>query len=376
MMQQLSTVLKKYEKINDNTYKILLSFYHSGRPEQTSSFTEKDFRDKIESSIFDDKARVIPSSLTNYYGLHGNYKTCLVQATKSVIPASTASFASTVEGKGFKKVSANVFVDGQTNKIWKKVVSDTGTVQLVQTQEENLEDLMRNRMDVSVAVAFSRPLYALNCEQFDYVYFYNANSQKVESGVVLGETEEGQKVISSRQQLDSVRVSPHCVVLCAGVQELKEMLDRDLKNAKTAEDVMKTYINAWFKSLDGADYADKTEKILKSELLQAQASTLASDDSDSDDMSDMNNESAQDSAENPELTKDELESVVCNRFDKSRTASFAFAESLGNRQHNLKFTKPMEIDDVVYVQSKIKEIFKTTAELNTSSEFVNFKISL
>lgn len=372
MQMTLSTVLKKYEKIDNSTYKILISYF-TGKHGNAKAFNENAFKEAIEASILENKAQVVAGTITDYYGLSsGNYKTCLVRTSKEVIPASTASFASMVENKNFKMVASNVFIDSDTNKIWKKTVSDSGSIQLVQTEEEDLEELMRSRVDVSTVVAFSRPFYALNADQFDYVHFYNTSSKKVESGVALGENEKGQKVIASRQQLKTVEVNPHCIVLCGVAQELKETLEKDLKGAKNAADVMQAYINAWYKSAEGSDYANKTEKALKADLLEVRSS-IAEDESVVDDV--INSINEQEDRSNEQINKEEIEAVLATKFDRSKIGSFAFVESARD-SHTLKFTKPMEVDEVIYVQSKVKEIFKVSAEVTSSSEFVNFKISL
>lgn len=371
----ISTNLKRFEKLDAETYKILVSYYFSGSKAEKEALGEKAFTPIIEK-MFEDEVKVIESTLVDYNAIPGNYKTCLVKAATRVIPVSTASIASVIDQKGFTTLSKNVFVDPATNAIWKKVVSDSGIVQLVQTQSENLEAMIKQCLDISEVIASARPLYALNSEKFDYALFYNPTSQKVEAGVVL-ESDGVSSVIASRHSKAKVSLNNQYLVTVAGVAELISQFEKELKSAKGSTDVMEAYISFWFNSSEGKEAANHIEKELKTNVLKAHASTIedisVEESAIGDFMSEVKDSidlAAEDTVEKAP-TKEEVEAIFTTKFDADKTTNFAFVEEDGKDKFLVKFTKPVSIDDISYIINTIKEVFKVNPGIVTTSEFVN-----
>lgn len=368
----ISTNLKKYEQIGADTYKILVSYYYSGSKLNKEVLGERDFAPVIEE-MFENKLQVVANSLVDYSAIPGDFKTCIVKAKTRIIPVSTASLNSFVESAGFEAVAKNIFVDPATNEIWKKVVTESGIVQLVQTQEDNLEAMMRGRLDISQVVASARPLYALGSNKFDYVFYYNTNSKTVESGIIIN-SEDDHKVIASRQQKDLVSINPHCLIVVAGVDQLINQFESDLKGSKDAVDVMKAYIDFWFKSSDGKDTADEIEGELKKTVLKSTSSlaggsevkALLKEVRASDEMCT--------SDEKP--TKEEIETIINTKFDKEKLASFAYVDSLADSEcaFVICLTKPVSVDDLTYIFNTAKEVFKVEPGLETTDELVHIKL--
>lgn len=371
----ISTNLKRYEKLNENTYKILVSYYFSGSKAEKEALGEKSFSPIIEK-MFGDEVKVIEGTLVDYNAIPGNYKTCLVKSSVRIIPVSTASLASIIDQKGFSTVAKNTFVDPATNSIWKKIVTDSGVTQLVQTQVENLEAMIKQCLDISEVVASARPLFALKSEKFDYALFYNPASQKVEAGVVL-EADESNSTIVSRQAKAKISLSNHYLVTVAGVAELISQFEKELKNAKGATDVMEAYINFWFDSSEGKEASKFIEKELTHNVLKASASLEDSSDDASNLVTSIKADidSADENADSITPTKEQIEAILTTKFDADRISNFAFAEEGGKDKFILKFTKPVSIDDISYILYTIKEVFKIAPEMTTTSEFVNIALN-
>lgn len=370
----ISTNLKRYEKLDENTFKILVSYYFSGSKAEKEALGEKAFSPVI-AKMLGDEVKVIEGTLVDYNAIPGNYKTCLVKASVRVIPVSTASLASIIDQKGFSTVAKNTFVDPATNSIWKKIVTDSGVTQLVQTQVENLEAMIKQCLDISEVVASARPLFALKSEKFDYALFYNPASQRVEAGVVL-EADESNSTIVSRQGKAKLSLSNHYLVTVAGVAELISQFEKELKNAKGATDVMEAYINFWFDSSEGKEASKFIEKELTQNVLKASASF-----EDNCEMGDFMNEvregvhAAEEHVEEVAPTKEQVEAILTTKFDTDRMTNFAFVEEDGKDKFVVKFTKPVSIDDISYILHTIKAVFKVAPEMTTTSEFVNLALN-
>lgn len=370
----ISTNLKRYEKLDENTFKILVSYYFSGSKAEKEALGEKAFAPIIEKML-GDEVKVIEGTLVDYNAIPGNYKTCLVKASVRVIPVSTASLASIIDQKGFSTVAKNTFVDPATNSIWKKIVTDSGVTQLVQTQVENLEAMIKQCLDISEVVASARPLFALKSEKFDYALFYNPASQRVEAGVVL-EADESNSTIVSRQGKAKLSLSNHYLVTVAGVSELISQFEKELKNAKGATDVMEAYINFWFDSSEGKEASKFIEKELTQNVLKASASF-----EDSTEVTDFINEvkegvnAAEEHVEEVAPTKEQVEAILTTKFDADRMTNFAFVEEDAKGKFIVKFTKPVSIDDISYILNTIKAVFKVAPEMTTTSEFVNLALN-
>lgn len=374
LKEVISTNLKRYEQINSDTYKLLVSYYYSGSKVEREELGEKSFIPAVEKML-GDNVKVIEGTLVDYTAIPGNYKTCLVKAAKKVMQVSAASLDSMVSKAGFQTIAANIFVDPATNSIWKKIKTDSGIIQLVQEQKENLEEMMRQYLDVSEVVAASaRPLYALGADKFDYVLFYNPEFQRVEAGIAV-DTDGAEKVVVSRAQRKLTNVNPQCLITVASVSELINQFQKDLKGAKGSKDVMEAYISFWFNSLEGKEASNYIESELKKNVLKSTASLEALSEAEElveDIKSDLE---AKESELLSAPSKEEVEAIMTTKFDQERVSNFAFVEDAGEKAFTLKFTKPMSIDDVAYVLATIKDVFKVEPSMATTAEFVNITIA-
>lgn len=370
----LVTNLKRYTKLNDSTYKILLSYYFTGAKDARDSLTEKDFAPAV-AEMFDGDITLIPNTLVDYKALSGNnYKTCLVQATTKIIPVSTASLQTKLDSEPqFKALAAkNVFLDTVTNSIWNKVTTESGIVQLVQNITENLEDLIKRRLDVSEATASANPIYVLQTKKFDYSVFYNTNTKTVESGVILAHDGDN-VVVASRQHLKPLTVNAHCVVAAADVPALTQQFEKDLKNSKGAIDVMQAYLNFWFKTdAEGSSTADYIEKTIKKGALKSTASVEEEPTLLQEVQSDIQATLDTNTVATP-LTKEEIEVAITSKIDSDKLTNLALVETADNQKFCVKFTKDtLSIDDTIYLLSKLNELFNCCVTVETTEGFVNF----
>lgn len=369
----ISTNLKRYEKLDAETYKVLVSYYYTGSKADSENLGEKDFAPVIEKML-GNEVKVIESTLVDYNAIPGNYKTCLVKAVTRIIPVSTASLATILDQKGFTTLSKNVFVDPATNSIWKKIVTDSGITQLVQTQAENLEKMIEQCLDVSEVVASARPLYALSSDKFDYALFYNPASQKVESGITL-ESDGVTSSIVSRASREITTVGNHYLVTVAGVSELISQFEKELKKAKGSLEVMKAYITFWFDSLEGKEASNYIEKELKKNVLKSTSSLEEVDSNLGDFMTEVKDAlDVAAEAEQKAPSKEEVEAILTTKFDTERMVNFAYAEEDGADKFVLKFTKPVSVDDISYILTTIKDVFKVSPSIGTTAEFVNITL--
>lgn len=364
----LATNLKRYTKLSKDVYKILLSYHYSGNREAKANLTEAEFAPAIQE-MFNGEVGLIPNTLVDYKALNGDqYKTCLVKATAKIIPVSTASLNGIVSANNFTTIAKNVFLDATTNNIWKKVVTESGVVQLVQDVVENLEDLIKRRLDVREVTASANPICALATNKFDFTFFYNPNSYKVESGIVLVNNKDS-ITVASRQQQKPVSIDPHFVIAAANVPALTQQFEKELKNSKNALDVMQAYLNFWLKTdSEGSKTADYIEKEMKKDAFKLTASV------EGDDVEPLEKELTE--SENTSLTKEEVEVAITSKFDEAHVAAFALVETNGDKNFVCKFTKKdLEVDNIIYIINKLTEIFGICPCVDATSEFVNFIIN-
>ena len=373
----LATNLKQYRKLNDNTYKILVSFFYTGNPAEKENLTEADFAPVI-ASMFDNSLTVISNTLVDYKELGSDYKTCLVQANPKVLPVSVASLQNTVEAQGFKTLAKNVFMDNSTNSIWQKVVTESGAVQLVQSMVENLEDLIKQRLNINITTASTKELYTLKADKFDYAFYYNIDKKAVEAGVILN-YDENNITIASKQHGKAVTANPHCLIAVAEAPMLVEQFEKELKNSKNAVDVMQAYINAWFKSSEGKGISSYIEQQLKKRVLKA-TSSVQEDSLVEDVLTDVAaTVQAADEAEmeaKGKFTKEEIETLISTKFDAERLTNFVYVEETGENKFIIKLTKQtLGVDDLVYLINKSCEVFEICPTVETTGEFVHLVLA-
>lgn len=368
----LATNLKKYNKLSGDVYKVLISYHYSGNREARANLTEKEFAPAI-SEMFNGEICLIPNTLVDYKAFNNDmYKTCLVTATTKIIPVSNATIASTASTNNFTTLAKNVFLDPNTNNIWKKVVTESGVIQLVKEVADNLEDLIKKKLDYREAVASANPIWALQANKFDYAFFFNPSTKVVETGFVLGNDNAGNVTIASRQQQKPVTINEHFVIAGGDIPNLTQQFERDLKNSKNAYEVMQTYLNFWFKTdAAGSNIADDIEKALKTDAFKSTASV----DGDLNSIVDEIKEEQVATKENDSLTKEEIEVAITSKFDEEQVNNFALVESKDN-DFICKFTKQgLGVDNIVYIVNKLNDIFKICPCIEATDEFVHFILS-
>jgi hypothetical protein len=373
----ISTNLKRFIAIDKDTYKILVSYYYSGEVSDKENLTEEAFKPVIERML-GDAVTVVANSIVDYKAIPGDYKTCIVQARKKILPTSTASFKKELQKNNLQAVAKNIFVDQNTNKIWQKVITKSGAIQLVQNIADDLEELMKQRLDVSEVRASANPLQALDSDKFDYAYFYNPANHRVESGVV---ERSGDNVsIVSRQQRKATEVNAQCLIAVATPYQIKEQFEKDLKG-NTSKDAFQAYINFWFNSQEGSAATKVIERAIKQNVLKTTASTAEDIEDASEivkDIQDKEMEKTEQAIEEKTLNGlDEVEIALSTKFEKEKMTSFSHIDKGDISGHFiLKFTQPADVNDIIYVMNRAKEVFEVIPEISSTEDFISLDIKL
>lgn len=167
-------IVDQYDPISKNTFRIL-----AHHPDMPRKLTVKEYMGQVEASL-GENFKVVPDTIqvldaTDLYG--SKYASMIIQARTLVEDYDPKA----MEGR-FKSVTANIFSDNE-DTIWKVVEAD-GKKVLVQTQSDDFEQILSNRIDdrpVTTVANFS--FNGIVPGNGDFTVFYNPETYKMEAGL-------------------------------------------------------------------------------------------------------------------------------------------------------------------------------------------------
>lgn len=236
---------------------------------QPFNYSGIDYRDAI-SRLFDNKLSLVESSLRK---LSNNGRedilTGIVTANQTIEPFTDKS----VEEKGLVCLSSaqatNIFMDNES-AIW-KLVDNGDTKILVQTSEENYEDIIKARTSRSLVVSNVTENVVIDYINGDYGVYFNPTTQAVSYGFIYKTVEpaSGYAVnVFDRLLGKEVSVSEYHVIEAAALDDKNPFADNPslMTTATVTKDSARKYLDYMRNLYRDTNFFNALEKQLKIRL--------------------------------------------------------------------------------------------------------------
>jgi len=227
--------------LGNDSYRAIVSL------SSASAVTEEQFNEAVGSAV-GYRAKTVASTAVKVSDF-GNIYSCFLTANTPSKPYSEAA--------NFQLMAANLFIDGEKN-LW-KVVGEGDQRRLIQTSNDNLDEILKSRLSRRVITASYNS--GTEVATGDYALFFNSRIQEVDAGFVVG-TEDGLAVFSRKtEQLEPI-TAKNVIEAAVGsdIEAVNQPFEPKYQETAIAKEGLDKYLSYMKRLYSGTEFFKKLEE--------------------------------------------------------------------------------------------------------------------